>query len=240
MSEAVQYDLVPGKKLGRHYRILSTLGHGWEGEVYKVEETATGIVRAAKLFYKHRYENKKLPHVDYAKKLNQLRSCSIVIQYHHQDQFRMKGNNIDFLVSDFVDGEVLSSYLENQPKKRLLPFEALNLFYVLIKGVEKIHSLNEYHGDIHLDNIIVRRKGLHFDVNLIDLMHLGKSSKHKIQTDINDLISVLYEMIGGAKHYQKMPPQIKSIILGRKKNLISQQFQNAHQLKMYLENLEWK
>lgn len=239
MSGEIQYVLSPGKKLGRHYRIVSTLGNGWEGEVYKVEETATGIIRAAKLFYKHRYEHKKLPHIDYAKKLNQLRSCPIVIQYHHQDQLRIKGCNIDFLVSDFIDGDVLSEYIDKQPQKRLLPFEALNLFYELIKGVEKIHLLNEYHGDIHSDNIMVKRKGLHFEVHLIDFMHLGKSSKNKIQIDIYDLISVLYEMIGGKKYYRKAPSQIKEIILGRKHNLINKQFQNAEQLRLFLEKLEW-
>jgi len=235
----MQYNLPPGKKLGRHYRVLSTLGHGWEGEVYKVEETTTGIIRAAKLFYKHRYEHKKLPPVDYAKKLNQLRHCPIVIQYHHQDRIYIKGRQVDFLVSDFVDGEVLSTYITHQPQKRLPSFEALNFFHALVQGVEQIHLLNEYHGDIHSDNIIINRKGLYFQVYLIDFMHLGKSSKVRIQEDVVDLISILYETIGGKKYYRHMPIQMKEIILGKRKNLIAKKFQDAKQLRIFLENLTW-
>lgn len=240
MSNQLRYELLPGKLLGRHYRIVEFLGNGWEGEVYKVEEVATGIMRAAKLFYRHRYIDKNLPHVEYAKKLYRLRSCAIVIQYHHQDTIRIKGQSVDFLVSDFVDGEVLSQYIASQTQQRLLPFEALHLFYALVLGVEQIHFLGEYHGDIHADNIIIRKKGLHYEINLIDLMHLGKTSRARIQQDIYDLMAIFYEVIGGSKYYRYMPQPIKQIILGRKQHLIANRFKMAGHLRLYLENLEWE
>lgn len=227
----------PGKKLGRHYRVVDFLGDGWEGEVYKVEETSTNIIRAAKLFYKHRYVKKQSPLVHYAKKLHRLRTCPIVMQYHHQDSCKQKNESLDFLVSDFIDGEVLSKYLSRQPQKRLAPFEALHLFYALIKGVEQIHALGEYHGDIHLENIIVRKMGLQFEVHLIDLLHLGKPNKKQMQHDICDLIEVFYEIIGGAKHYRTMPKIIKKIILGKRYALIEKKFKSAEQLRVYLESL---
>lgn len=237
-KSSAQYRFPQGKMLGRHYKVVDYLGHGWEGEVYKVEEVATGILRAAKLFYQHRYQNRNLPHIGYAKKLNRLRSCSIVIQYHHQDMITIKDKPVDFLVSDFVDGIVLSEFIKRQPRKRLLPFEALHLFYALVQGVEQIHFLGEYHGDIHTDNIIVKRKGLTFDVKLIDLLHMGKASKTRIQEDVYNLIDVLYEMLDGNHHYSKLPRHIKKIILGRKSSLISRYFKNAGQLRLFLENLD--
>ncbi|MCP4475337.1 MAG: serine/threonine protein kinase [Gammaproteobacteria bacterium] len=232
-----QYQLKPGKSLGRYYKIVEYLGSGWEGEVYKIEECNTGILRAAKLFYQHHYNNKRIPHIEYAKKLHKLKDCSIIIQYHHQDTIKINDQSIDFLVSDFVDGEILSQYVARQSQKRLCPFEALHLFYTLVLGIEQIHFLGEYHGDIHSDNIFVKRRGLHFEIHLIDLLHLGKANKRHIQEDVFDLIAVFYEMIGGQEYYRSMPKYIKQIILGRKRGLITKQFNVAGQLRLFLENI---
>ena len=237
MTKNILYDLAEGGRLGKHYTILDFLGDGYEGEVYKVAEKTTEIVRAAKLFYK-KNQLQKLPHVTYAKRLHQLRTCPIVIQYHHQDQIKIKGVDVDFLVSDFIEGDVLSTYIASHPQKRLQPFEALHLFYAIVKGVEQIHSLNEYHGDIHSDNIIVKRKGLKYSVHLIDLLHLGKSTKARIQEDVYDLVQMLHEIIGGTRYYQKMPKHIKNIIMGRKRQLIMQKFKTAQDLRVFLENYE--
>ncbi len=233
-----RFNLPPGKILGQQYRVLEFLGHGWEGEVYKVEERSTGIIRAAKLFYEHRYNN-QLPHLLYAKKLYKLRSCPIVIQYHYHGRTTIQRKTMDFLVSDFVEGQLLSQYIANSSGKRLRPFEALHLFYALVQGVEHIHFLGEYHGDIHSDNIIIKRKGLGFEIQLIDFLHLGKSSKAKIQQDVYDLVNVFYEMLGGQKHYHKMSANIRQVILGRKHSLIAKKFKIAGHLRLYLENLAW-
>ena len=232
------YDLKKGKVLGRHYRVLEYLGSGWEGEVYKVEERKTGIIRAAKLFYRKK-ANGDNPHIHYAKKLYKLRKCPIVIQYHFHDVLYFKQKKVDFLVSDFADGEVLSSYVGRQKNRRLLPFEALHLLYALTQGVEQIHFQNEYHGDIHSDNIMVKKKGLGFEVHLIDLLHLGPPTKNKIQTDVYDIINIFYEIIGGSVGYRQCGDNIKQFVLGRKHNLIRQYFSVAGHLRLYLENMEW-
>ena len=235
---SVFYDLKKDKVLGRHYRVLDYLGAGWEGEVYKVEERKTGIIRAAKLFYR-RKANGDSPHIHYAKKLNKLRRCPIAIQYHFHDVIYIDNKKVDFLVSDFVDGEVLSSYIERQKSKRLLPFEALHLLYALTQGVEQIHSQGEYHGDIHSDNIMIKKKGLGFEVHLIDLLHLGCPTKAKIQQDVYDLVNMFYEMIGGSVGYKHCGPSIKRFVLGRKHTLIRKQFKKAGDLRLHLESLEW-
>lgn len=204
-----------------------------------MEELETGIVRAVKLFYRHRYADRSRPHITYAKKLNRLKSCPIVIQYHHRDTLQIRREHVEFLVSDFVDGEVLKNFIDRQRGQRVQPFEALHLFYALVQGVEHIHFLGEYHGDIHSENIMIKRRGMSFDVHLIDLMHLGKGTRARIQQDVYDLVAVLYEMIGGERFYRSMPNNIKKIILGRKKNLINRQFKMAGHLRLFLENLDW-
>jgi serine/threonine protein kinase len=236
MSEP--YHLVKGRVIGRNYKVLQFLGSGWEGEVYKVEECDTGIIRAAKLFYT-RPEERLSPHVHYAQKLYRLRHCPIVIQYHSYDKTIIKKEPVDFLISDFVDGEVLSTFLKKQPQKRLSYFEALHLFYALIQGVEHIHILGEYHGDIHLENIMVKRHGLGFDVKLIDFIHLGRNTKTKIHTDVIDLMHILYALIGGKKGYAQCPKNFKHLICGRKRQLITSRFPAAGYVRLCLENLSW-
>ncbi len=233
------FNLLPGRTLGSHYKIIEFLGGGWEGEVYKVEELHTGIVRAAKLFF-HRNGVKEEPLLKYARKLYKLRSCPIVIQYHHRDTANVNGRKHDFLVSDFVDGEMLSAYLARQRGKRLSPFEALHLLYALALGVEQIHFMGEYHGDIHSDNIMVKRRGLGFEVHLLDFFDLGRSTRDRIQTDVYDLVAMLYEMIGGAEGYRKAGPVIKGIIRGRKHQLIRERFKMAGHLRLALDNLDWE
>lgn len=46
------FDFSEGKLLaGGKYQVVKKLGSGWEGEVYIVKETMTGIERAAKFFF---------------------------------------------------------------------------------------------------------------------------------------------------------------------------------------------
>jgi serine/threonine protein kinase len=233
------FNLPEGRTLGSNYDIVEFLGGGWEGEVYKVVERRTGIIRAAKLFYIDQKE-KVSPILRYARKLHKLRSCPIIIQYHHRDTARIRGSDIEFLVSDFVAGEMLSKYVNRQSGRRLPLFEALHLLYAVTLGVEQIHFAGEYHGDIHSDNIMVNRRGLNFDVHLIDFLDLGRSTKDKMKDDVIMLADLLYEMIGGPKYYQKSHQILSDIILGRKRGLLYDRYKNAGHLRLALENLDWE
>lgn len=233
------FNLAPGRVLARKYEVLSLLGAGWEGEVYLIRELATGIERTAKLFFPQRNirdKNSKF----YAKKLHKLRHCPIVIQYSAQDLITVKGIPVTILISEYVEGELLSQFIARQPGKRLNAFQALHLLHALAKGIESIHDIGEYHGDLHTDNIIVQRYGLSFDLKLVDLFHLGAPRKEYIRTDTVDLVHIFHEALGGQKHYATQPAQIKAIINGLKRSLILKKFSSAGQLKRYLETMQWQ
>lgn len=233
------FDLRPGLTLGRNYYVVDFLGSGWEGEVYKVEERRTGVIRAAKIFYNERkLSNRQIQR--YAAKLNRLQRCPIVTQYHHRDVARVGKETVEILVSDFVEGENLSAFLKKQPGRKLTNFEALHLLYALTLGCEQIHYQGEYHGDIHSDNILVKRVGLGFNVSLIDFFELGRPTQEKIQYDVYQLITILYEAIGGCKGYRRAENYIRRIIMGGKHSLIKKKFKNAGHLRLALENLEWE
>ena len=230
--------LPAGTLLTDHYHVLERLGSGWEGEVYLIREIATGIHRTAKLFLPHRnIRNRTLKF--YARKLHKLRHCPFIIQYHSYDSFIWRGTPVSFLVSEFIEGELLSTYLKRQPGKRLSPFQAVHLLHALASGIECIHATGEYHGDLHDENIIVQSTGLGFDMKLIDLYHWGAPSSANIRHDVINLIQLFYEALGGQRYYSRQPAEIKAICCGLKHSLISKKFRTAGQLKVYLETMEW-
>lgn len=220
------------------YSVIGFLGGGWEGEVYLVRELATGIERTAKFFFPHRnVRDKSLKF--YARKLHKLRQCPIVIQYHTQDQFEYKNQKISFLVSDYVEGEILSDFLKRQKGNRLSPFQALHLLHALATGIQQIHALGDYHGDLHTDNVIVQRLGLGFDLKLLDMFHWGPPNAENIRHDVICLVRIFYDALGGQKRYASLPPEIKAICCGLKQSLIIKKFRTAGKLRISIENLEW-
>lgn len=233
-----KFDLKPGRILARKYEVISQLGAGWEGEVFLIREVATGIERTAKLFFPQRNPRDKAVKF-YAKKLHTLRNCPIVIQYGAQEHITVKGLPVTALISEYVEGELLSQFVARQPGKRLQPFAALHVLHALTCGMECIHSLGEYHGDLHTDNIILQRYGLNFDMKLVDLFQSPSSKRDAIQSDTVDMIHIFYELIGGAKHYAKQPAGVKAICCGLKRSLILKKFRSASQLRRYIETMQW-
>lgn len=232
------FDLTPRRVLARKYEVISRLGAGWEGEVYLIRELSTGIERTAKLFFPQRNPRDRAVKF-YAKKLHTLRNCPIVIQYNAQDTIIVKGVPVTILISEYVEGELLSQFIARQRGKRLTPFQALHLLHALASGMECVHGIGEYHGDLHTDNIILQRYGLRFDLKLVDLFQSEKTRRESIQYDTVEMIQIFHESLGGAKHYAEQPATVKDICCGLKRTLILQKFRTAAQLRHYLERLHW-
>ena len=232
------FDFPMGHILNRKYRILSKLGQGWEGEVYSVVEINTNIIRAAKFFYPAR-NNKNKTVIGYAKKLNNLNDAPIIIKYITQEELTFRQQTILFLVSEYIDATSLEDYIQQTARKSIPLFEAIHIFYNLVKGVEQIHLKGEFHGDLHTGNVLLRRKGLSFEIKLIDLF-LWRGNKREFQrADIIELINIFYEILGGKKNYNKLPAPIKNVICGKRSDLILKKFPRISTLSVYLENLSW-
>jgi tRNA A-37 threonylcarbamoyl transferase component Bud32 len=232
------FEFESGAVVAGKYKILERLGAGWEGEVYLIKETATGIERTAKFFYPQQNQRDKALKF-YARKLHKLRQCHIVIQYHTQERTTFNDIPISFLVSEYVHGELLSEFLRRQPGKRLTPFQAVHLLHALAKGISCIHQKGEYHGDLHPENIIVERYGLTFELKLLDMFHWGKPSASNIRHDVVDLVRIFYDALGGQKKYAKQKEEMKNICCGLKRSLIAKKFRTAEQLRAYLELMNW-
>ncbi|WP_455375998.1 protein kinase domain-containing protein [Kaarinaea lacus] len=237
--EIESFDFPPGRILAKKFEVVSKLGEGWEGEVYLVREMLTNIERAAKFFFPQRNPGNKAFKF-YAQKLHKLRHCPILIQYFSQDTITYRGFPITFLVSDYIEGELLSAFINRQPGKRLSAFQALHLLHALAKGMESIHHALEYHGDLHTDNIIISRFGLSYDLKLIDMYYWKSARYENIRYDVVSLIKIFHEALGGQKHYAKQSKEVKDIICGLKSSLILKKFKTAGELRDYLENMQWQ
>jgi serine/threonine protein kinase len=232
------FDLAPGRVLAGKYEVLEKLGEGWESEVYLIHELATGIQRAAKCFFPHRNVRDRAAKF-YARKLHKLRHCPIVIQYHGSETFVFRRQPITMLISEFVEGEMLVDFLRRMPRKRLSPFAGMHLLHALAVGLEEIHRLREYHGDLHEGNVMISRFGLGFHLRLLDLYRWETPRPENIREDVVDMIKIFHEALGGWRTYAGHPPEVKEICRGLKRSLITERFRTAGDLRRHLESLEW-
>jgi tRNA A-37 threonylcarbamoyl transferase component Bud32 len=233
-----RFDFAPGRKIAGKYEIERLLGSGWEGEVYAIIESNTGIRRAAKFYYPYRDPTGKAAIV-YARKLDALRHCPILMQYHHQEMVYVRKKKIMIVISELVEGQKLSEFLLDQRQHALTTFEALHVLYALARGIAPIHARGEYHGDIHDGNIMIRRQGINFEVKLLDFFDLGRPTRSKIRKDVLNLVEVFHVIVGGREKYARQPKMVKDIIRGLKDSLILARFQSAGDIQRHLENLEW-
>lgn len=238
-SKVKRFDFPPGRVVAGKYVVERPLGSGWEGEVYVLVERATGIRRAAKFYYPHRDPTGRAA-IAYARKLDALRHCPILMQYHHQEIAYVQRRKVVVVISELVEGRKLSEFLADQPEGRLSAFEALHVLYVLARGISPIHARGEYHGDIHEGNIMIRRMGIGFEVKLLDFFDLGRPTRAKIQKDVLNLIQVFHSIVGGRAYYRSQPRVVKEIIRGLKDTLILQRFQSATDIARHLETLQWE
>lgn len=232
------FDLPPGRVIAGKYVVGRKLGSGWEGEVYEVEERRTGVRRAAKLFFPHRNPADRAVKAS-ARRLEQLRGCSTVIQYHHSETYRFRGTEVTCLVSELVEGVLLSDLVRRSPQRRLSLFEALHLTHTLARGLEEIHARRAYHGDLHDGNVMVRRRGIFFGVKVLDFFHRGRFSRENVRDDIVELARLLYDAVGGRTAYSRQPAALKDICRGMRRDLILERFPSASHLRRHLESFDW-
>ncbi len=231
------FGLQRGDIVGR-LSVVKRLGAGSEGEVYMALEGYTNKIRAVKIYFPAKNPKFKVSS-RYAKKLDKLRGCPIVMDYLSHEIAWVKGEEVACLISEYIEGEMLSDFVAKQKSKRLGVFPAIHLLYSIVKGVEAIHQCGEYHGDLHVDNVLIRRFGLEFDLKIIDMHHWGDSKQDNREEDIIKAIRMFYDLLGGPKRYATFPPSLKYIICGLKRNLILRRFRSIAELRYYLEEMDW-
>lgn len=232
------FAIKPGEVLAPGYVVVACVGRGAEGEVYKIRETSTHLTRAAKLFYPAKHSlTKRIVH--YARKLDRLRDCDIVIKYLHTEQISINDRFIHCLISEYFDGIILEDMIQDFPGRRLPTFEALSLVHALTIGIAEIHTRKEFHGDIHTGNIFVERQGVFFKLRTLDFHDWGRTAAIERRADILAITRLLYDLVGGRKTYPRQPEIIREICMGLRSDLVLKKFPTIYHLKAHLESFPW-
>jgi serine/threonine protein kinase/Tol biopolymer transport system component len=138
--------LEAGSKLG-HYEILSSLGAGGMGEVYRALDTKLGREVAIKLLLEGvsadperlaRFERE-------AKVLASLNHPNVATLYGYESE-----GDTGFLVMELVEGDTLADRIARGP---LAPDEAVGLFVQIAEGLEAAHEKGVVHRDLKPANV---------------------------------------------------------------------------------------
>jgi eukaryotic-like serine/threonine-protein kinase len=144
--------LAPGTRLGP-YEIVSPLGAGGMGEVYRARDTRLGRTVAIKVLPPHLSDNSeaKLRFEREAKSISSLNHPHICTLYDVGSQ-----EGVGFLVMEFLEGETLADRLLKGP----LPLEqVLKYGAEICDGLEMAHRSGVVHRDLKPGNIMLTRSG---------------------------------------------------------------------------------
>ncbi|MDP3640417.1 MAG: serine/threonine-protein kinase, partial [Nanoarchaeota archaeon] len=138
------------------YRNLGLIGSGGQGQVFKVEERATGTPYAAKRFILDNWEELQRLE-DEVKALQKLQHPNIVA---YQDHSALEENWSPelFLVTEYVEGKSLAQYLAEG--KQFSEEEIIDIKEQLVAGLTYAHSQSIVHRDIKPENILLTEEGI--------------------------------------------------------------------------------
>lgn len=172
--------LKPGYVLRQRYRVLSRIGEGGFGAVYKAEDTSLGNRRVAiKEMSQRGLQSQELQEATEAFHreallLAGLAHPSLPRIYEH---FRENGNW--YLVMDFIEGETLEDYLENHDG-HVSVMEALQLGIKLCRVLEYLHGRQPpiIFRDLKPANIMLEQSGQVYLVDFGIARHFKPGQTH--------------------------------------------------------------
>ena len=145
--------LTSGTRLGP-YEILSPIGKGGMGEVYKAKDTRLDRIVAIKVLPEHLAQSpeRKERFEREAKAISQLNHPQICTLYDVGEQ-----DGIDYLVMEYIEGETLAERLKRGP----LPLdEALAYGIQIADGLEAAHRAGIVHRDLKPGNAMLTKSGV--------------------------------------------------------------------------------
>jgi tetratricopeptide (TPR) repeat protein/predicted Ser/Thr protein kinase len=137
-----------------HYRIISKIGQGGMGQVYKAEDTKLGRHVALKLLGPDAPQNDTARRrlLKEAQSASSLNHPNIVTIYAIEE-----AEGHDFIVMEYVEGETLKSFIE---RSGALPLTTLlDIGIQVADALEAAHAIGLIHRDIKPSNILVTPRG---------------------------------------------------------------------------------
>jgi tetratricopeptide (TPR) repeat protein/predicted Ser/Thr protein kinase len=148
-SEASQHVLTSGQLLAQRYEVLSLLGEGGMGAVYKARDVELSRVVALKVIRPDLARNRAI--LDRFKQ-----ELILATQVTHRNVVRIydlgEAEGIKFITMEYVEGEDLATILHKRGK--LPPREAVALIEQVCRALEAAHSVGVIHRDLKPQNIM--------------------------------------------------------------------------------------
>ena len=145
-------DIVPGVRLGP-YEVVSAVGVGGMGEVYRANDTRLDRTVALKVLPAHLSSNPEFRErfdreARTISSLSHPHICTLYDVGHH--------DGIDYLVMEFVEGESLAERLKKGP---LLIEQVLRYGIQIAEALDKAHRQGIIHRDLKPANIMITKSG---------------------------------------------------------------------------------
>ncbi|HEY9772269.1 MAG TPA: serine/threonine-protein kinase [Planktothrix sp.] len=143
-------ELTAGELIAGRFKVLSLVGRGGNGSVYKVEQLLLKRVMALKTLHPV-----SISDLTFRRFQQEAQAASGLL---HPNLVRaidfgiIKGNQ-PFLVMDFVEGKPLSAYLHKNGSLGL--DETLEIFIPIAQGLDYAHKLGVIHRDLKPGNIVL-------------------------------------------------------------------------------------
>jgi eukaryotic-like serine/threonine-protein kinase len=157
--------ILPGRRLGP-YEILSSIGAGGMGEVYKARDTRLDRIVAIKVLPTHLAERAELRE----RFEREARTIASLNHPHICTLFDIgQQDGIDYLVMEYLEGETLAQRLQ----KGSLPLEQVLQYAIEISdALDKAHRRGVTHRDLKPGNIMLTKTGTKLlDFGLAKLRH---------------------------------------------------------------------
>lgn len=158
-------DPMIGRMLDNRYQVMSKIGEGGMGAIYKAVHSEMGRTCAIKLMtaISTGNEDAVARFKREAKMASRIDNPHAVIIY----DFGVADGGMLFLAMEFIDGKPLSRVMAEQ---RMLPIDrVVHITNQIAEGLAAAHALEIVHRDLKPDNIMITRKGNDFDyVKVLD------------------------------------------------------------------------
>lgn len=213
----------PGTLLAGRYRIVSALGRGGMGEVYRANDLELGEVVALKFLPEAvAHESKKieimLSEVRIARKVSHPNVCRVHdLEVHTDDSI----GELRFISMEYIEGEDLASL--GRRIGRFPKAKALEIASEICAGLAAVHDTGLRHRDIKPSNVMIDHAGharlTDFGLAQFDREPTGKggtpaymapeqfaSGPSTVRSDIYALGLVLYELFTGSRAFKARSP----------------------------------
>jgi serine/threonine protein kinase len=159
---------VAGSMVGGRYKILSEIGRGGMGVVFKVEQVFFREIYAFKLLQEQHLQGKPFARFQTeAQATNRLNHRNLV----SCKDFGLLEDNRPFLVMEFIQGVTLEETLKN---RGALPIkEALEIFLQVCDGMAYAHDHGIIHRDLKPSNIMLPDKTFDTKYDVVKILDFG-------------------------------------------------------------------